>query len=141
MRQTWSKGDILKIELPDGGSSTCQMLEEPEFAFFSPDDDGQVLFRLWVHKSAYNSGRWKKMGKSIIPPELVSEIPRFNQDPINGSLSIHLNGREHSATEEECLGLERAAVWEPNHVEDRLFDHVQGKENIWVKSLAFKPAT
>ena len=140
MRQTWNRGDILKIGLPGGRTSTCQMLEEPEFAFFAPNDSSQLLFRIWVHKSAYSSGRWEKIGNSEIPPELASEVPRFNQDPISGSLSIHQSGREYSATEEECVKLERAAVWEPNHVEDRITDHIEGKENVWVQSLALKPA-
>ncbi len=117
------------------------MLEEPEFAFFSPSDTGQLLFRLWVHKSAYNSGHWRKVGNSELSPDLATEIPRFNQDPINGSLSIHQNGRERPATEVECQELERAAVWEASHVEERITDHMQGKENVWVKSLAIKPAT
>ncbi|MEO1081754.1 MAG: hypothetical protein AAFY29_19505 [Pseudomonadota bacterium] len=141
MRQNWQKGDILEIGLPHGGTSICQMLDQPEIAFFSPNDPSQVLFRLWVHKSTYCTGRWKKVGKSDIPPELAVDVPRFKQDPLDGSLSIYLSGEERPATEEECLGLERAAVWEANHVEDRIADHVQGKENKWETSLAFKPAT
>ncbi len=141
MRQNWNTGDVLEIQLPDGGSSTCQMLVEPEFAFFSPNDASQLLFRLWVHKTAYNSGRWEKIENSVVPPELGSEIPRFKQDPINGTLSIYQNGKERPATEEECQELERAAVWEANHVEERIADHLQGKENKWVKSLVLKPAT
>jgi hypothetical protein len=39
---------------------------------------------------------------------------------------------------EEVKGLERAAVWEADHIEDRLTDYIDGKENKWVKSLELK---
>ena len=42
---------------------------------------------------------------------------------------------ERLAIAEECVGLERAAVWEPEHVEDRLRDHFAGRSNRWVESL------
>jgi len=36
------------------------------------------------------------------------------------------------------MGLERAAVWGPSHVEDRLRDHYAGRKNKWVESLRIK---
>jgi hypothetical protein len=39
---------------------------------------------------------------------------------------------------EDCVGLERAAVWEPEHIEDRLRDHFNGIKNIWEESLKIK---
>lgn len=45
---------------------------------------------------------------------------------------------ENPATPEECAVLERAAVWDPGHVEDRLRDHFAGQSNKWVESLRLK---
>jgi hypothetical protein len=36
-------------------------------------------------------------------------------------------------------GLEKAAVWDPEHVEDRIQDHFAGRPNIWLKSLQLRP--
>jgi hypothetical protein len=66
----------------------------------------------------------------------------FKQDP-RGALSIYWETPdgsygEDSATRAACEGLERSAVWDPEHVEDRLRDHRAGRTNKWVESLAVK---
>ena len=38
-------------------------------------------------------------------------------------------GNERAASPEECVGLERAVVWEPEHVEARLLDTFLGRTN------------
>jgi hypothetical protein len=38
-------------------------------------------------------------------------------------------GMEMSATPEDCIGLERAAVWDPHHIEKRLLDAFMGRPN------------
>ena len=53
--------------------------------------------------------------------------------------SIYEDGKIRSASKEECLGLERAAVWEPSHVEERIVDYYAGRKNQWLESLKLKP--
>lgn len=130
------KGDIFEIALKDGKVAFAQALAEPEFAFFeaSPlDNNPDPIFRLWVHKSAVKE--WNKIGNKDLSPKLEKELPRFKQDPINGSLSIYQGGTERPTTIEEITGLECAAVWEGNHINDRLSDYYAGRENKWLKSL------
>ena len=119
-----------------GYSCKAQMLEQPEIAFFDPENSDRMLFRLWVHKSAYTQGRWQKVGEGSISEELLTQVPRFKKDPITGKLSIYINGIETTAEPTECLNMECAAVWDPEHVEDRLRDHIEKRENVWVKMLA-----
>ena len=129
-------GDIFEIKLKEGSVAFAQALAEPEYAFFevSPlETDSNALFRIWVHKSAIRE--WNKIGNKKLSPELEAEVPRFKQDPINGKLSIYKGGTETPATIEEIVSLECAAVWEGNHISDRLSDHFKGKENKWLKSL------
>lgn len=134
--QKWSKGALCEISLPNGQKSQCQMLSSPEFAFFDPSDPEKVLFRLYVMRYAYSKGRWIKIGKRRLLPDLDSPVPRFLQDAITGKLSITFGGLEETpATYEQCKDLERCAVWDPEHVESRLQDYLDGKENIWVKNL------
>jgi len=57
---------------------------------------------------------------------------------IQSAFQIYLAGHIRQASRAECEGLERCAVWEPEHVEDRLRDHFAGKPNVWVESLRLK---
>jgi len=125
------------------------MLEEPEYAFFDRlVADGEsvggataspVLFRLWVMRRAHSRGRWETVGTAPLPDVLTRPEPRFKQDPISGRLSVTMGGHpERPATRQEVLGLERAAVWEPEHVEERLKDHYAGRTNRWVESMAVR---
>jgi len=133
--QRWKTGAILQINA-HGYPCLGQMLDEPEIAFFDPASPDRLLFRLWVHKSAYTSGRWQKVGEEPIPKELAVQVPRFKKDPITGELSIYINGEETPAELKQCVNLECAAVWEPEHIEDRLRDHIENRENVWVNSMA-----
>jgi hypothetical protein len=38
----------------------------------------------------------------------------------------------------DCIGLERAAVWEAGHVEERIVDHFAGRTNKWVEDMRIK---
>jgi hypothetical protein len=123
------------------------MLESVDMAFFDARSTTDltadeivarpVLFRVAVHKSAYNTGRWPKVGSLSVPKALATSVPRFRQDPINGQLETSDDGGVtfRAATLDECCSLERLAVWEPEHVEDRLGDHYAGVPNKWVESL------
>ncbi|MCP3850091.1 MAG: hypothetical protein GY694_07635 [Gammaproteobacteria bacterium] len=130
-------GDIFEIPLEEGVVCYSQALSEPEFAFYitSPLNNEKLkpIFRLWVHKSAIRE--WNKIGNQPLTAELESEVPRFKQDPINGSISIYKGEIEQPATHEQIQGLECAAVWEGNHINDRLTDHLAGRKNIWVESM------
>ncbi len=66
------------------------------------------------------------------------------QDIVSGKLYIYQEVPElaplyeRPATTGECIGLEAAAVWEAEHVEDRLRDHFAGQLNKWVEQLRAK---
>lgn len=145
-RQRWSPGSLVRIALGNDRYGYAQMLDRPEYAFFDHFDLGKstvnevltrnVLFRLWVKNGAHSSGRWVKIGSAPVASALRSPVLRFNQDPL--SLVIRLghdgvSGRVVKA--EECAPYERAAVWDAEHVEDRLRDHVAGRPNRWALSL------
>jgi hypothetical protein len=130
-------GDIFEILLEEGAVCYAQALNEPEYAFYniSPLNNKKIkpIFRLWVHKSAIKE--WNKISNQPLSADLKVDIPRFKQDSINGSLSIYQGENEEPATHEQIQGLECAAVWEGNHIKDRLTDYLAGRENIWVESM------
>ncbi len=146
VRQRRTPGAVLRVPM-DGWHTYALMLEGVDMAFFDSRSTMDlvieeivgrpVLFRLAVHKSAFNTGRWPKVGFASVPESLVGRVPRFRQDAINGRLSISEDGGVtfRAATLDECRNLERLAVWEPEHIEDRLRDHYAGVPNKWVESL------
>lgn len=141
-------GDIVKIDLGDGLHGYGRYLESV-FAFydcFSNDDvaiskiiGSKVLFKLWVMDYATKKGRWPVIG-NVPLEECMKEKPKFyKQDPITKKLYIYVDCiNDIPATREECEGLECAAVWDPEHVEDRLRDFLAGRPCKWLKTVAIK---
>jgi Immunity protein 26 len=98
-----------------------------------------IVFRVAVMKYAVKSGRWKIVDSGhIVDPDLALPRKYFMQDILDGKFSIYEGGVIVPSTREACFGLERCAVWDPEHVEARLRDHFAGKSNLWIKQL--KPA-
>jgi hypothetical protein len=139
-------GDLVKIQLDSQWHVYARVLKEPLFAFYDSRTDKEltfdeiknlpVLFKIWVMKYAVTSGRWPVVGNYHLEESLKQVEKFFKQDCLNPqSISIYYEGHEIPATREECIGLECAAVWDPEHVEDRLRDHYAGKPNKWVKAL------
>lgn len=139
-------GAVLKVPLDGQWHSYAWTLPEADFAFFdlrtksdAPVEEvvrNPIAFRVAVHKSAWVTGRWPRVGKASPPPAILAPVPTFIRDAIDGRFSIYLLGEIRRATREECLGLERCAVWDPEHIEDRLRDHFNGVPNKWVESLS-----
>ena len=148
-RQRRTVGAILKIPLGDGSHTYAQTLPEADFVIFDaksnrdlkPEEvvNKEVLFRVAVHNSAWTNSRWEKIGKANVQDEFMAPIPKFMQDMLNPNrFRIYLGGVIRSATREECSGLECCAVWDPEHVEDRIRDHYAGVPNKWFESLKIK---
>lgn len=141
VRQRRVVGAVLKVPLDDGWHSYAWTLPEVDFALFDLRAEADIplseviarpiAFRVGVNGSAYLNSRWLRVGKVSPPPEVLAPMPKFIRDPITGRFKIYLFGDIRPATREECVGLERCAVWAPEHVEDRLRDHFVGRRNKW----------
>ena len=150
-KQRWTVGAVVLIPLGDERFTYAQMLDAPEYAFFDFQSNEPVAaeeviqkpvaFRLWVMRYAHSGGRWKKVGTSPVDESLKGKVHRFNQDRLNHKIRLTLDGFEGPlVTAEECEGVECAAVWDPEHIENRLRDHFSGVPNKWVESLRPKSA-
>jgi len=136
-------GDVVKIFLGDGTHTYARVLLDASFAVYDsrvteelPIEEvinRPVLFFVAVMDHAVRKGRWPILGHSPLEDQLRPS-PRFIQDPLDkNSFSVYENGHIRRATRQECVGLERAAVWEPEHVEARLRDHYAGRKNKMVE--------
>jgi len=148
-RQKRVVGSFIKIKLPNGKYSYGRILEKANYAFydFVTDDDNadleqigkqKVLFIVAVYDDAVTSGRWIIIGKLPLEPDLQMLPLKFIQDklnPDNFELYDPNTGKTKKAYRQDCNGLERAAVWEPDHVEDRIVDYFNNQPNIWVERM------
>lgn len=148
----------MKIPLGRGTVAYGLVLREPLVAFFDREfDEGDapppkalldtpIAFQLMVMNHAITQARWPVVGRAPIPNRLQTPPPFCKQDEITGRLSIYHEierlapNYEREATLDECRGLETAAVWDPEHVEDRIRDHFIGRPNIWVEQLRIRPS-
>lgn len=140
-------GAVVCIELGDGSRTYAQILPHCDYAFFDARTDAALgasevverplLFRAAVSKWGVTSKRWLKVGKAPLGSGFEQARPMFIQDHGDpNSLFIYVDGEGvRGATPAECEGLERCAVWEPEHVEDRLRAHYAGVADTWSDSL------
>lgn len=139
-------GDVVEIDLCDGFRAYARVLDEGSFAVYDcrtetefPLDDIlrlPVLFEVAVMRWAVTKGRWKVIGTAPIESAHSVPAPKFIEDQLNkGHFEIYEHGKIRPASRAECIGLECMAVWDPEHVEDRIRDHFAGRTNKWVESL------
>lgn len=138
-------GAVLRVDLDGQWHTYARMLAKSSWIAFY---DGRVttaegpveivkrpvLFVVYVSPIAYDKGHWPKIGHVTLE---VAPIPIPNQFTQGiGSKACEIidefwNSRP--ASPQECIGLEPAAVWRPEHVEERLRDHYAGRPNWQVE--------
>ena len=135
--QRRTPGMVVEIPLSDGRKGFGQAIDHIELAVLSlvkgreelPTQDeieaADVLFRVWVMRTALTSGRWKKIGVFPLRDELRFPVPRCNLH--GGKWVTYLNGEETPASRKQCLKLEPASIWSAVHVEHRLSFYFQGR--------------
>lgn len=145
-RGRWNEGDVVQIILDNGKMAFARVLRNPLIVFYDLTATevplieqiiaSPIAFKLWVTRYALTTGSWSRIGHVELSPELREQPIFLKQDPISGKLSLYLgNGVEIPAAIEETTELECAAVWDPEHVVDRLKDHFAGLPNKWVEAM------
>jgi hypothetical protein len=147
-RQRWEPGTVIRKTLDDGTTYYGRLLEFPWAAFYDlrtdePLDELErivshsVAFTVAAHKDLIAKGQWEPIGKlpledSLRPPAEQVMIDVLDPDHVQ---IIDAEGNIRDATAEEAEGLEPAAVWEPEHIVDRLDDHFAGVPNRWLEGM------
>lgn len=139
-KQKHTAGAFVRIALADGSFGYGRLLESPYAAFYnhrttSPDSEldriasKPILFRIAVRHLALNA--WEFIGQRALEEHLTQPVVQFMQDLGNFRRCTIFDtaGNERAAEPQECVGLERAAVWEQSSVEERLLDAFQGRPN------------
>jgi hypothetical protein len=140
-RPKFVPGAVLRVDLDSQWHTYARILaHNPMIAFYdcrvsAPEEDllaivmRPVLFVLAVGGRA-SKGHWPKIGDVPLDTAPIPIPDQFMQDIVTGACEIVdevFNRRP--ARPEECVALERVAVWDPVHVEERLRDHYAGRPN------------
>jgi Immunity protein 26 len=146
-RQQITIGSILEINIANEYFIYAQILKNASYAFFDFKSKNKiekievlfyvpVLFITAIYNDVVNKGMWLKVGKLKIRPEF-NELPlKFIEDPIKPNtfrLYDPNTGEMTPTTLDKIIGLERAAVWEGNAIEERIRDYYNGVPCVWLK--------
>lgn len=99
------------------------------------------MFIVAVYNDIITQGHWFKVGKLPIREDLSILPMQFIQDTLDSekySLYNPNTGEITPTTRDKAIGLERAAVWDAHHVEDRIRDYYLGIPNETVERLKLK---
>jgi hypothetical protein len=149
-RQQRTVGAFVEIKLTTGQFAYARILDKACFAVYDLISDHQVddvitigskpvLFIVAVYDYAVNKGRWHKIGKLPLEDQFHMLPMQFIQDGIDPNLYSLYNpntGEITPSSKNSCVGLEAAAVWEPEHVESRIEDFYAQRPNVWVDQLS-----
>jgi hypothetical protein len=140
-------GMFVRIPLANGSFGYGRALADPYMAFYDyntkiPVDDideigaKPILFRQAVRLTR-SSSKWTQLGQRNLDEEAAEPVVRFMQDlaDFRKCTIFDSAGMRRDVGPEECIGLERAAVWEAHHIEQRLLDHFLGRPNVVVEEM------
>lgn len=142
-RQQITTGSILEINIRNQYFTYAQILTEADYAFFdyksekrltdfSVLNEVDILFIVAVYDKVITQGHWLKVAKLDLRENFKVKPMKFIQDaiyPEKFELYDPNTGEIRPAPKTECKGLERASVWDAEHVEERIFDHYEGRMN------------
>lgn len=145
-KQRYKPGTFFRIPLSDGSFGYGRLLESFYTAFYKHrtseldlDLDRiaskPVLFKTAVRQLALNA--WEPIGWRELEEHLTQPLVRFMQDvgDFRQCTIFDTAGNERAAEPQECVGLERAVVWEQQAIEERLLDALMGRPNAGEEHL------
>ena len=95
------------------------------------DENGEYEFFVCTHDNAIKDGSWPFIRNIPFTSEEESYPPdQCVVDALTGELSLYHRGEIIDAPYEVCKDLEVCAVWDINHVEDRLMG-----DDVWHRDM------
>ena len=146
MPRIYKPGSFLRIPLADGSFGYGRVLKLPHEAYYDykTDTPDSALDRIASKPVLFTvMGRhleargWEIIGWTELEERFSQPIVQFMQDIGNfrDCTIFDTVGNERSAEPQECIGLERSAVWEEVGIEQRLLDSFMGRPNASVERL------
>ena len=128
-RQREKVGNLYAIPLPDGKFGFGRLYRDGAIAIYkhigqSVDDAPQseeYQFIVGVYKNVLTCGEWPVIeSRPFENEEEAWPPPTFIWDVGTGRYNQYYKGEITSSTKAACKGLERCAVWDAQHIVDRI---------------------
>ena len=129
IRKRIKLGDVYVIPLPNGKYAFGRVFDDAGFGVYkhigeSMEDTPkceEYQFNVGVYEHALKSGDWTVIeNRPFKDEEEAFPPPSCIIDSISGKYSIYHKGEIRCSTKSECEGLEITAVWDSNHITDRI---------------------
>ncbi|MEQ1644863.1 MAG: Imm26 family immunity protein [Pyrinomonadaceae bacterium] len=125
-------GDVIQIALPDGRFAYGRLYDDASVGIYErltdmpnmpPIGSREFKFHVGIYDDVVTKERVQIVGHDkFIEPESEWPPPTYILDPISGEYSLYHQGVIKKASREECEGLEEAAVWDLQHIIDRIMN-------------------
>ncbi|MEM6804969.1 MAG: hypothetical protein AAF696_26465 [Bacteroidota bacterium] len=138
-------GLIVSISVQDGVFYLGRLLNEPillVYDYFIDAIEGQLdfyeiinlkpLFYVSVFRDFTKNDSISILGMLPVEDAEINRAPPLfwqSRGNPNTCFLVYLDGSEEAAKPEDCIGLERMAVWEVGSVIQRIVDHRNGSKN------------
>jgi hypothetical protein len=131
-------GTFVRIRLADGSFGYGRMIDDPYTAFYdyrteAPTSDLETIASKAVRfcQAVRGESKWEAIGWKQLEGEVARPVVRFIQDlaDLRRCTIFDSTGKERTVAPRECVGIERAAVWEAHQIEARLLDAFLGRPN------------
>jgi hypothetical protein len=122
-------GDIFEIPLPDDRFAYGKVFRDASVGIYEkifpcpaePPINSSFAFVVGLYDDILKSGVWPIIShEPFSSAEAEWPPPACIKDIISGDYSIYHRGEIRPSTPLECIGLETAAVWDADHVIDRI---------------------
>lgn len=129
-KQRWKVGDVFQIDLPDGRYAYGRVYRDSAVGIYRaitdapgqpPIGSNDFLFNVGMYEDVLDDGKVKIIGSDPFPSEDAAwPPPTFIKDAISGEYSVYHKGVISKSTKKRSAGLEEAAVWEYEHIVNRI---------------------
>ena len=139
-------GGVFEIQIDNEYFVYGQILPHSECAIFDYKsvkplvdvgllNKAQLMFVVGFYNYIIRDRIWPVVGKLPIREDLQSPPPYYIYDKATNKFNLYDNktGLTKPATKEEVKGLECAAVWDANHIVDRIRSHYLNVPCVWLK--------
>lgn len=145
MKQKYVDGSYFLINLNNSRFQLGRILKKPLMVIYDKQFENipnfnkkialnsKTLFIVPIASRSIENNIFKIIGHDNITKEELELLPpQFHQKltNLNRCTLVYFDGREVSATPQECIGLEAIGSWDVEHVIERIEDHYKGKPNI-----------
>ena len=146
-------GKVFRIVLKNDKVAFGKVVGKYLFAFYhiprlsedhllSSLENEKPLFHLHVYATVFKHSKWEEVAKVPVSETEKSAVHKFfRQDISNFNICWHIDpftGEKIEVLPSDCMGVEREAVWSYDHIEQRLLDFTENRENMMEKRMRVK---